>query len=60
MRGVLRKVLADVAETGYLPGDHHFTISFRTDAPGVTNFAAPRRAMAAGDDDHPAASIFRS
>jgi uncharacterized protein len=35
MRGVVRKVLADVAETGYLPGDHHFTISFKTDAPGV-------------------------
>jgi hypothetical protein len=35
MRGVMRKVLADVAESGYLPGDHHFTISFRTHAPGV-------------------------
>jgi hypothetical protein len=35
MRGVVRKVLGDVAESGYLPGDHHFTISFRTDAPGV-------------------------
>jgi hypothetical protein len=35
MRGVVRKVLADVAASGYLPGDHHFTISFRTDAPGV-------------------------
>jgi hypothetical protein len=36
MRGVMRKVLGDVAENGYLPGDHHFTISFRTEAPGVT------------------------
>jgi len=36
MRGVMRKALSDVAESGYLPGDHHFTISFRTDAPGVT------------------------
>ena len=36
MRGVMRKVLSDAAENGYLPGDHHFTISFRTDAPGVT------------------------
>jgi hypothetical protein len=35
MRSVVRKVLGDVAESGYLPGDHHFTISFRTDAPGV-------------------------
>ncbi len=36
MRGVMRRVLSDVAASGYLPGDHHFTISFRTDAPGVT------------------------
>jgi hypothetical protein len=35
MRDVLRKVLADVAVAGALPGDHHFTISFRTQAPGV-------------------------
>jgi uncharacterized protein len=35
MRGVVRKVLGDVATSGYLPGDHHFTISFRTDAAGV-------------------------
>jgi hypothetical protein len=35
MREVLRKVLGDVAESGCLPGDHHFTISFRTRAPGV-------------------------
>ena len=35
MRGVMRRVLSDVAENGYLPGDHHLTISFRTGAPGV-------------------------
>jgi hypothetical protein len=35
MRGVMRKVLEDVVENGYLPGDHHFTISFLTHAPGV-------------------------
>ncbi|WP_424360089.1 SspB family protein [Methylocystis parvus] len=35
MRSVVRKVLGDVAVSGYLPGEHHFTISFRTDAPGV-------------------------
>ncbi len=35
MRGVMRKVLAEVVAIGALPGDHHFTISFRTDAPGV-------------------------
>jgi hypothetical protein len=35
LRGVVRKVLAKVAARGDLPGDHHFMISFRTDAPGV-------------------------
>lgn len=34
MRGVMRKVLAEVARTG-LPGNHHFFITFLTSAPGV-------------------------
>jgi hypothetical protein len=34
LRGVVRKVLAEVAKTG-LPGEHHFFISFITKAPGV-------------------------
>lgn len=34
LRGVVRKVLADMARDG-LPGDHHFYISFRTHARGV-------------------------
>lgn len=34
LRGVMRKVIAEVAKTG-LPGDHHFFITFLTDAPGV-------------------------
>lgn len=34
LRGVVRKVLADVARDG-LPGEHHFSITFRTHAPGV-------------------------
>ncbi|MGV8955761.1 MAG: SspB family protein [Cypionkella sp.] len=34
LRGVVRKVLSEVAKTG-LPGDHHFFISFMTRAPGV-------------------------
>jgi hypothetical protein len=34
LRGVVRKVLSEVARTG-LPGEHHFYISFRTTAPGV-------------------------
>jgi hypothetical protein len=34
LRGVMRKVLAEVARTG-LPGNHHFVITFLTGAPGV-------------------------
>ncbi|MDQ8727843.1 ClpXP protease specificity-enhancing factor SspB [Bradyrhizobium sp. LHD-71] len=34
MRGVLRHVLADAAKQG-LPGDHHFYITFLTQADGV-------------------------
>ncbi len=34
LRGVLRKVLSEVAKTG-LPGEHHFYITFATRAPGV-------------------------
>ena len=34
LRGVVRKVLTEVAKTG-LPGEHHFFISFITKAPGV-------------------------
>ena len=34
LRGVVRKVLTEVARTG-LPGEHHFFISFITKAPGV-------------------------
>ena len=35
LRGVIRKVLSEVAATGYLPGEHHFFITFLTGAPGV-------------------------
>ena len=34
LRGVVRTVLGRVAKSG-LPGEHHFYIAFRTDAPGV-------------------------
>jgi uncharacterized protein len=34
LRGVMRKVLMEVARTG-LPGNHHFFITFMTGAPGV-------------------------
>jgi uncharacterized protein len=35
MRGVVRTVLSRVAKSG-LPGEHHFYVAFRTDAPGVS------------------------
>ena len=34
LRGVMRKVLGEVEKTG-LPGEHHFFITFLTNAPGV-------------------------
>lgn len=34
LRAVMRKVLTEVARTG-LPGNHHFFITFMTNAPGV-------------------------
>jgi hypothetical protein len=34
LRGVVRKVLSEVARTG-LPGEHHFFVTFSTRAPGV-------------------------
>lgn len=42
LRSVVRKVLGDAARNG-LPGDHHFYISFKTRAPGVTIPAAMRQ-----------------
>jgi uncharacterized protein len=41
LRGVVRKVLGDAGRNG-LPGEHHFFVSFRTDAPGVRISAALR------------------
>ena len=35
MRGLIRRVLSDVAENG-LPGEHHFFITLDTRAPGVS------------------------
>ena len=39
LRGVVRAALKHVAAKG-LPGDHHFLISFRTTAPGVTAYCS--------------------
>jgi hypothetical protein len=35
LRAVVGRVLGSVAENGGLPGDHHFSITFKTQAPGV-------------------------
>ena len=35
LRGVVRQAISEVQETGSLPGDHHFYITFLTDYPGV-------------------------
>ena len=35
LRAVVRRVLNDVAKTGTLPGEHHFYVTFATQAPGV-------------------------
>jgi len=35
LRAVVGRVLGSVAETGNLPGGHHFYITFKTHAPGV-------------------------
>ena len=42
LRSVVRKVLGDAARNG-LPGEHHFYISFKTQAPGVAVPAAMRQ-----------------
>jgi hypothetical protein len=42
LRSVVRKVLGDAARNG-LPGEHHFYISFKTHAPGVSIPAAMRQ-----------------
>ena len=36
MKGVMREALRKTAELGEVPGSHHFYITFRTSAPGVT------------------------
>ena len=48
LRGVIRKVLSEVAATGHLPGDHHFFITFLTGAPAcaspsISNLNMPSR-----------------
>jgi uncharacterized protein len=42
LRSVVRRVLSDAARNG-LPGEHHFNISFKTQAPGVSLPAAMRQ-----------------
>ncbi len=35
LRAVVGRVLSEVADNGGLPGEHHFYITFKTQAPGV-------------------------
>ena len=35
MRGLIKRLLQDIADAGELPGDHHFFITFDTMYPGV-------------------------
>jgi uncharacterized protein len=42
LRSVVRRVLSEAARNG-LPGEHHFNISFKTNAPGVGLPAAMRK-----------------
>lgn len=35
LRGVVRKVITEVVRTNVLPGEHHFYVTFDTNAPGV-------------------------
>jgi len=42
LRSVVRRVLTEAARTG-LPGEHHFNISFKTQAPGVVIPTAVRQ-----------------
>jgi uncharacterized protein len=42
LRSVVRRVLSEAARNG-LPGEHHFNISFKTNAPGVGLPAAMRQ-----------------
>ncbi len=35
MRGLIKRLLQDIADTGELPGEHHFFITFNTMYPGV-------------------------
>ncbi len=35
LRAVVGRVLGEIEQTGELPGEHHFYITFKTDAPGV-------------------------
>ncbi len=36
LRAVVGRVLGEIEETGALPGEHHFYITFKTRAPGVS------------------------
>ena len=59
LRGVVRKVLADVAKTA-LPGEHHFYIAFDTARAGRADLAAPAREISGRNDHRAAAPVLGS
>jgi hypothetical protein len=56
LRGVIKAALARVAPPRGLPGEHHFYISFRTAAPGVS---IPSDLAARYPDEMTIVGIFR-
>ena len=56
LRGVMREALARTAREG-LPGEHHFYVTFRTHAPGVSIPKHLRDKISRRDDDRAAAPI---
>jgi hypothetical protein len=48
LRAVVGRVLGEVEQSGGLPGDHHFYITFKTRAPGVS---IPKHLMERFPDD---------
>ena len=59
LRSVVRKVMTEAARSG-LPGEHHFNIAFKTQAPGRRHSAGDAPAISRRNGDHPAARILGS
>ena len=58
LRGVVKAALKRAAAPEGLPGAHHFYITFKTDAPGVSGPAGPAGQVPGRDDHRPAAPVL--